>query len=289
MIKLLKKMKFTIDNDPGFKPMPYELHDGYGEITGEIYRMVDEFHKQFNHPRHAVPTPELLKLRASLIHEEAVNEGISAAMRGDIEQTLDALADFLYVGVGSMAAIEHGVIAGMTVYSKEQSIGRFIETFFVPGNSALDDLAIPFNEAGEAALMLDELANRLANKKMKKRELVNDLRRAMNKIYVACMMAYRTCDLLKVDVLKLVGEIHRSNMTKLWPANDEERIKAVSESKYDASDIGFRIAKGGDMVIGYRISDGKILKSPYYSKPDLAQFVESAKSSAMYENIKNQL
>ena len=41
-----------------------------------------------------MPTPELLRLRASLIHEEAVVEGIPAAMNGDIEQLLDAMADF---------------------------------------------------------------------------------------------------------------------------------------------------------------------------------------------------
>ena len=38
-------------------------------------------------------------------------------MNGDIEQLLDAMADFLYVGVGTMVAIKGGISTGMTYYT----------------------------------------------------------------------------------------------------------------------------------------------------------------------------
>ena len=41
------------------------------------------------------------------------------------------------------------------------------------------------------------------------------------------------------------------------------------------------------MMIGFRVSDGKILKSPTYSDVDLTCFVEKAKSSSLYEMVKN--
>lgn len=107
--KLTDHLKLATDRLIGFKPEPYELHEGHGVATESIYKMVDQFHELFQHPRRVMPTPELLRLRASLIHEEAVVEGIPAAMNGDIEQLLDAMADFLYVGVGTMVAIKGGI------------------------------------------------------------------------------------------------------------------------------------------------------------------------------------
>lgn len=241
--KLTDHLKLATDRLIGFKPEPYELHEGHGVATESIYKMVDQFHELFQHPRRVMPTPELLRLRASLIHEEAVVEGIPAAMNGDIEQLLDAMADFLYVGVGTMVAIKGGISTGMTYYTQEQSIDRFMQTIFVPGNTVFDDMAMPFQEAREASCMLEELADKLENKTVKDSELIQELRRVMNKIYVA-------------------------------------------NCKYDSSDLGFRHADGTDKMIGFRISDGKILKSPTYSDVDLSSFVEQAKASAMYGMIK---
>ncbi|XVV68711.1 hypothetical protein I5P60_04556 (plasmid) [Escherichia coli] len=157
----------------------------------------------------------------------------------------------------------------------------------VPGNTVFDDMAIPFEEAKEAALMLNALADKLEAKPISDSELVQELRRVMNKIYVACMMTYRLADFLGIDIVELVAEIHRSNMTKLWPADAEERRVAVENCKYDKEDLGFRHAEGTDMMIGFRVSDGKILKSPTYSDVDLTCFVEKAKSSSLYEMVKN--
>ncbi|HCT7445615.1 TPA: phosphoribosyl-ATP pyrophosphohydrolase [Klebsiella variicola subsp. variicola] len=287
LTKLTDHLKLATDKLVGFKPEPYELNPGFGEATESIYKMVDQFHELFQHPRRVMPTPELLRLRAKLIHEEAVEEGLPAAKNGDIQGLLDAMADFLYVGVGTMVAIKGGLSTGMSYYTQEQSVDRFIHTIMVPGNTVFDDMAIPFNEAEEAALMLAALADKLEHNKVGDAELIQDLRRVMNKIYVACMMVYRLAEFLGVDVVELVAEIHRSNMTKLWPSDAEARRLAVESCKYDKNDLGFRHADGTDMMIGYRLSDGKILKSPTYSDVDLSHFLEQAQASSLYEVVKN--
>ncbi|KAB0910881.1 phosphoribosyl-ATP pyrophosphohydrolase [Cronobacter sakazakii] len=286
---LTDHLKLAADKLVGFKPEPYELNPGYAMATESIYKMVDQFHELFQHPRRAMPEPSLLRLRAKLIHEEAVTEGIPAARNGDMTALLDAMADFLYVGIGSMVAIKGGISTGMSYYTQEQSVDRFFETIMVPGNTVFDDMAIPFREAEEAVDMLNALADRLEKTKVSDAELIQALRRIMNKIYVACMMTYRLADFLGIDVVELVAEIHRSNMTKLWPADAEERRVAVENCKYDKNDLGFRHADGTEMMIGFRLSDGKILKSPTYSDVDLTPFVEKAKTSALYEVVKNHL
>ncbi|ELY3799202.1 phosphoribosyl-ATP pyrophosphohydrolase [Cronobacter sakazakii] len=286
---LTDHLKLAADKLVGFKPEPYELNPGYAMATESIYKMVDQFHELFQHPRRAMPEPSLLRLRAKLIHEEAVTEGIPAARNGDMTALLDAMADFLYVGIGSMVAIKGGISTGMSYYTQEQSVDRFFETIMVPGNTVFDDMAIPFREAEEAVDMLNALADRLEKTKVSDAELIQALRRVMNIIYVACMMTYRLADFLGIDVVELVAEIHRSNMTKLWPADAEERRVAVENCKYDKNDLGFRHADGTEMMIGFRLSDGKILKSPTYSDVDLTPFVEKAKTSALYEVVKNHL
>ncbi|HDK7366350.1 TPA: phosphoribosyl-ATP pyrophosphohydrolase [Cronobacter sakazakii] len=287
--KLTDHLKLAADKLVGFKPEPYELNPGYAMATESIYKMVDQFHELFQHPRRAMPEPSLLRLRAKLIHEEAVTEGIPAARNGDMTALLDAMADLLYVGIGSMVAIKGGISTGMSYYTQEQSVDRFFETIMVPGNTVFDDMAIPFREAEEAVDMLNALADRLEKTKVSDAELIQALRRVMNKIYVACMMTYRLADFLGIDVVELVAEIHRSNMTKLWPADAEERRVAVENCKYDKNDLGFHHADGTEMMIGFRLSDGKILKSPTYSDVDLTPFVEKAKTSALYEVVKNHL
>lgn len=287
--KLTDHLKLTADKLVGFKPEPYELNPGFGQATESIYQMVDQFHALFQHPRRVMPDPALLRLRAKLIHEEAVTEGIPAAEKGDMTALLDAMADFLYVGIGSMVAIKGGISTGMSYYTQEQSVDRFMETIMVPGNTVFDDMAIPFKEAEEAALMLAALADKLETTKVSESELIRDLRRVMNKIYVACMMTYRLAEFLGIDIVELVAEIHRSNMTKLWPADAEERRVAVENCKYDKNDLGFRHAEGTEMMIGYRLSDGKILKSPTYSDVDLSRFVDKAMTSSLYEAVKKKL
>lgn len=263
----------------------YEMNPGYLEITSKIYVMVNEFHELFQHPQGANASPELLRLRAKLIREKAVDEGLPAAKSGDIQNVLGAMADFLYVGIGTMVAIKNGFALSAMEYSTEQSYDRFMHSTYVPGNTVFDDMAIPFKEASIAADELESIADKLEKAGQYNRSLSISLRGALNRIYVACMMTYRLGHFMNVDIVELVAEIHRSNMSKLWPASDEERKQAVKTCKYDAADLAFRSAKNTDKMIGYRISDGKILKSPTYSDVNLQKFLKTFEKSPIAKEL----
>lgn len=278
------RIKLFGDKVIGFRPELYELHEGYGDNTLAVYEMVNQFHGVFQHPQRVAPTPELLRLRAKLIREEAVEEGIPAVDDKNIDGVLDAMADFLYVGVGTMVAIRGGAPMGMSIYTEEQSVARFHETLF--GNAGVaGDMKLPFIEAGKAADTLDSLAHKMEAEALSEGALVNELRCALNQLYVACSMTYRLADLMDVNVVELVEEVHRSNMTKLWPGDDASRASAIAECKYDKSDLGFRGCEGSEMMIGFRVSDGKILKSPTYSEANLERFVNVANMSSIVNEL----
>jgi hypothetical protein len=57
LTKLTDHLKLATDKLVGFKPEPYELNPGFGEATESIYKMVDQFHELFQHPRRVMPTP----------------------------------------------------------------------------------------------------------------------------------------------------------------------------------------------------------------------------------------
>jgi predicted HAD superfamily Cof-like phosphohydrolase len=281
---IMDKVKLFGDKVVGFKPDLYELNPGYGDHTLDIYGMVNQFHGLFQHPQRVAATPTLLRLRAKLIREEAVEEGIPAADNSNLEKVLDAMADFLYVGIGTMVAIRGGAPMGMSIYTQDQSVGRFHETLSVT-SAAIDDVKQPFLEAGKVADELEALATKIESENLTEGALINELRRVLNMLYVACSMAYRLADLMGLNIVELVAEVHRSNMTKLWPGDDAERAKAVARCQYESEDLGFRGCEGTDLKIGFRISDGKILKSPTYSEADLVGFVEEAKKSTIVKEL----
>ncbi|CAI6214330.1 hypothetical protein DJICPGNB_25930 [Escherichia coli] len=53
---------------------------------------------------------------------------------------------------------------------------------FGAGNTVFDDMAMPL-ESSVGRYMLEELADKLENKTVKDSELIQELRRVMNKIY----------------------------------------------------------------------------------------------------------
>lgn len=60
--------------------------------------------------RPAVPSPERIALRRSLINEEVNNELFPAMMENDLVGVADALADSIYVLIGT--ALEYGIPLG---------------------------------------------------------------------------------------------------------------------------------------------------------------------------------
>ncbi|WP_446914364.1 pyrophosphohydrolase domain-containing protein, partial [Klebsiella pneumoniae] len=257
----------------------HEIYPGGIDITMKIGEMVSEFHELFQHPIAVDVTPELLELRAGLIREEAVDEAAEAVERLDMDKVLDAMADGLYVGIGTLISVRGGVANAMAHFTKEQSEDIYTGYVHAHSKKPQEDIILGLSQFGVAVEELEIIAAKIRSGYADTTSLAVDLRGAMNRIYVASQMVYHLADLMNVPVVDLVAEVHRSNMTKLWPADAELRMKLVAKCKYDKDDLAFRVAEGRDGMIGYRISDGKILKSPTYDSADLSRFVDMAMNS----------
>ncbi|HGV3521233.1 TPA: phosphoribosyl-ATP pyrophosphohydrolase, partial [Klebsiella quasipneumoniae subsp. quasipneumoniae] len=109
--KVLEKSRLKSEAKNGAKiDTLYEIYPGGSDITMKIGEMVSEFHELFQHPIAADITPELLELRAGLIREEAVDEAAEAVEHLDMDKVLDAMADGLYVGIGTLISVRGGVV-----------------------------------------------------------------------------------------------------------------------------------------------------------------------------------
>lgn len=259
----------------------YETHSGGMDITLKIGEMVIEFHELFQHPISADITPELLELRARLIREEAVEEAADAVKYLDLDKVLDAMADALYVGIGTLISVRAGIPNAMTYFTKEQSEKIFRDYITANSKTPQEDIILGLSQFEVAVVQLDSIAAKIRSGDIDETKLAIEIRGVMNLIYVASQMVYHLSHLMHVNIVELVAEVHRSNMTKLWPSDATLRTELVANCNYDKDDLAFRIAEGRDGMIGYRISDGKILKSPTYEPADLSVFVARAEQSVI--------
>ena len=81
-------------------------------------------------------------------------------------------------------------------------------------------------------------------------------------------------DSINYPLLASVEEVHRSNMTKLWPEEDKHCLALLSQSKEDSKKVAFRHSIDRNHKVCYRISDGKAVKPPNFSKPNLIYFAD---------------
>lgn len=79
---------------------------------------------------------------------------------------------------------------------------------------------------------------------------------------------------LGLDLEAAVAEVHRSNMTKLWDSGTAEYALSTAESFPEERRPAKVVHLDGGVAVVYR-SDGKVLKSPGWSEPDLSPFVAS--------------
>lgn len=246
--------------------------EGFNDFSA-IVDMVYEFHKLFQHPIMAAPTADLMAFRAELIDEEAgEREGLKAIRERNIDQALDAAGDTLYVAAGAFISIA-GAGLGF-VDSKEFDRAREEHLQFMMKNVSLPKhLGMAFQEAVDVAKKIASLGDVKS---------VDDLRQPFIELYRACDYIMSIVRLGGVDPVELVAEIHNSNMSKLWAYDDAVRKDQIARCKYDLSDLGFRVAPGRDAFIGYRLSDGKILKCPDYKKANLGEFVEQIEDKGYF-------
>lgn len=220
----------------------------------QIEAMVLEFHQVFQQDINEPITSERLLYRARLINEESWVEGIPAYWQADLEKILDSMGDTLYVLAGTLVA------------------------FGLGGNNDIDCDIVRMSIDGGGYWLGNFVADPL-DALHTARETTNVLRystTAAGDEYIAGIDAWVmesmyaiqwALEQMGVDPVELVTEIHRSNMTKLWP---EDAVVENPEVVYTNV--------GNGLVLCNRRTDGKVVKSPTYSKADLSPFVAQVKA-----------
>lgn len=249
-------------------PKEQQNTDGFDNVI-QFYNMVKEFHEVFNHPIETKEvTPELLSLRANLIREEA-KEGIKALEENDNVELLDAAGDVIYVTAGTLVAIKGALAGATTVKLHKGSLHWKVLSAAV--STYKDDFKVAFEHALEIAKLLDKAADYLKRRKDEKANI--ELGTAVYAIGDSLLTFDHILVSLGINNVEMVKAIHESNMSKLWSGDINTRLNQITNCKYDPDDLAFNVCSSRDGMIGYRISDGKILKSPSYTPVDLGCFV----------------
>lgn len=243
--------------------------------------MVEEFHRIFGHPVGEEPVTSLSEGRAierfSYLLEE-FDEGLKAALAGDKVEALDAIADAIYFACGNL--VECGIVAPdrltylinamvtMPDNRLEQSFSsvanhlekngwqRFIKIFMIQGLAEFSTLMVEsLEEDGEP-------------------QPVN---------VVECSSAFLAAALFTINAVfgadpkAVIAEVHRSNMSKLLPADIESDTgcRAFMEfngCKVPPSELSFTRLEDKRWV-AIHTGSKKIIKNPLLSKPDLTPFI----------------
>lgn len=255
-----------------FKPTSQPQSNGT-EIVEEAYNMVREFHGVFSHPIDSNEiTADMLRLRASLIREEA-KEGIDALEANDGIEILDAAGDTIYVLAGTLVMI-NGALSHALAFNPignsmtSRVMFSFTSTFGEDMKKAFEHSLHIASEIDAIAALMDKGKGELA---------AGDFEMIPTAISDAICLFGSILKTTGIDVKEMVGAIHESNMSKLWSADAAIRNEQVGKCKYDAKDIAFRTCLIRDGMIGYRISDDKILKCPDYKPVCLDSFLADCK------------
>lgn len=242
-------------------------------------QMVAEFHKTFGHPVGQEPSVSLPERRAaerlSYLTEELL-EGWQGALAGDRIAVIDALADAIYFACGNL--VECGV-TGDAAYRKASLVFRSDENVERAARQierACEGvggwqryirhvfIGVISEFTGSYADECDESAPEPESKI----SLVEDS--------VALIAAFMSImdEVMKADPLAVMEEVHRSNMSKLLPAElDSEsacRVFMVNNGcKIDPIELKFE--RLDDMRwIAKHMGTDKVIKNPLYSEADLA-------------------
>ncbi len=221
-----------------------EFHEAFElDINDELYK--DVFDKN----------PKLVTLRKDLIIEEVEELRVAIQNKDEIE-TIDALADILYVTYG--AGVSFGIInLDALVRPNKNDIVNFSNFNMHSLDTEVDNLQKAINNKN-----IEEVRDALENI-----------------LYVVyCIGLSKNIDLdIAFDL------VHKSNMTKLCYTKEEAALTVVSyrikykkkESPYDSP--SYKKSSDDKYWIVYNKSTGKILKSMNYKPVSFTSMLNNAK------------
>jgi predicted HAD superfamily Cof-like phosphohydrolase len=187
---------------------------------------VRHFHKAYgltSNKKPTLPDDRVMQLRVNLVEDE-VKEFEEGALKADLANVIKELCDIDYVAYG--AAATYGF----------KDIGRIHDRIVYRGLKGRGP-HMPDDEA----VAISILTLKMASQSFRNATATKDLEKIKEAITGILNATLLVGALFRVGLKPYFEEVHRSNMTKLWP--EEPRIR-------------------------YR-ADGKVEKPPTYSKADI--------------------
>jgi len=192
--------------------------------------------------------PDLVKLRKDLIDEE-LSELIEAVENHDFTETIDALADILYVAYGACASF--GINANRA-YHVYDNVKYQLQPNITKENPNMVSLRL-----SDIQTQVEYLHRAIENG--------NDFYNIKKSLFGIIRYTYRACISFGINPTLAFGLVHVSNMTK-FPSTEEEADQTVesykSDTRYDTPT--WRRKTDSKYYVVYNLSTGKILKCINY-------------------------
>lgn len=219
-------------------------------------KLVAEFHRTFNHPiaeRPTLPTMKTVSFRKNFILEELeeLEKGVHAC---NIEEVADGITDIQYV--------LDGLILNCGLQNERQITERFLKSslYGTPRIPTISSVEFAKNYIKKELERLEHAVNE------------NDITEVIHNISIIQMVLdslVSDCS-LEGYMYELTAEVHRSNMSK--SCKDMKEVMATCELLAEDG-VETNYQQVGDLYVVYRTSDGKVMKSINYSKPNLKAFL----------------
>lgn len=240
------------------------------------YQKVREFNIAFGvsilesfSPSKIIEHSDLAKLRNSLIEEE-VCELDDAIKVDDRIETIDALADILYVVWGA------GVSFGIDM---DEEYKRYLTTIVTPfdfenlsmfQNTKLVSETFSDNDENTNMRILFESTSKVRrslNVPINTEHNIHDINNLGQNLCALIYKVYKFSEIKNIDIDKAFDIVHESNMSKLC-STEQLAIETVqwykdNNTTYDSP--SYRKSDLGDYYVVYNKNTGKILKSIKYT------------------------
>lgn len=257
-------------------------------MTITQHQMVREFNVAFGvkvnsefYSRLIVEQPSLASLRYNLIEEEVL-ELQEALKNNDRKETIDALADILYVGWGA------GVSFGIDMDKQYQTYLELLHTpyettDFVNKSNYENTKIIPNttitkeNGLDKLFLALQHVKQALNVRTETEKEENTDHRKQLGKYLCRLIYhVYRLVEVHEIDINRAFKIVHDSNMSKLCKTEEiaQTTVQWYKDNNTVYDSPAYRKSDLGEYYVVFNESTGKILKSVDYTPADFSCMLE---------------
>ena len=257
-------------------------------MTITQHQMVREFNVAFGvkvnpefYSRLIVEQPSLANLRYNLIEEEVL-ELQEALKNNDRKETIDALADILYVGWG--AGVSFGIDMDKEYQTYLELLHTPYETTDFVNKSNYENTKIIPNTTITKENGLDKLFLALQHVKQalnvrtetEKEENTNHRKQLGKYLCRLIYHVYRLVEVHEIDINRAFKIVHDSNMSKLCKTEEiaQTTVQWYKDNNTVYDSPAYRKSDLGEYYVVFNESTGKILKSVDYTPADFSCMLE---------------